>query len=50
MGKTADLAMVLKTIINTLHKEGKRQKVITQRVAVNRVLYQSILNAKVDWN
>ncbi len=31
MGKTADLAMVQKTIINTLHKEGKSQKVITER-------------------
>ncbi len=47
MGKTADLAMVQKTIIDTLHKEGKSQKVITERVAVHRVLYQSILNAKL---
>ncbi len=31
MGKTADLAMVQKTIIDTLHKEGKWQKVITER-------------------
>ncbi len=44
MGKTADLA-----ITDTLHKEGKSQKVITERkgVAVHRVLYQSMLNAKL---
>ncbi len=33
--------------IDTLHKEGKSQKVITESVAVYRVLYQSILNAKL---
>ncbi len=31
MGKTADLAMVQKTIIDSLHKESKSQKVITER-------------------
>ncbi len=31
MEKTADLAMVQKTIIDTLHKEGKSQKVINER-------------------
>ncbi len=31
MGKTADLAMVQKTIIDTFHKEGKSQRVITER-------------------
>ncbi len=30
MGNTADLAMVQKTIIYTLHKEGKSQRVITE--------------------
>ncbi len=30
MGKTADLAMIQKTNIDTLHKEGKSQKVITE--------------------
>ncbi len=34
MEKTADLAMIQKTNIDTLHKEGKS-------------LYQSILNAKL---
>ncbi len=45
MGNTADLAMVQKTIINTLHKES--QGVITERGAVQGVLYQSMLNAKL---
>ncbi len=55
MGNTADLAMLQKTIIDTLHKESKTQRIITEREgggeggggvggAVQRVLYQSILN------
>ncbi len=47
MGNIADLAMVQKTNIDTLHKEGKSQRVITEGVAVQGVLYQSILNAKL---
>ncbi len=47
MGKTADLAMVQKMIIDTLHKEEKSQRVITERGAVQGVLYQSILNEKL---
>ncbi len=31
MGKTADLAVVQKTIIDTFHKEGESQRVITER-------------------
>ncbi len=42
MGKTADLTVVQKTIIDTLHKEGKPQTFITKE-AVHRVLYQSML-------
>ncbi len=34
MGNTADLAMVQKTIIDTLHKEGMSQRVITESVSV----------------
>ncbi len=30
MGKTADLTVVQKTTIDTLHKEGKAQKVIAK--------------------
>ncbi len=36
MGKTADLAMVQKTIIDTLQKEGKSQRVITERGGCSR--------------
>ncbi len=32
MGKTADFAMIQKTNNDTLHKEGKSQKVITERL------------------
>ncbi len=42
MGKTADLTVVQKTIINTLHKEGKPQTFIAKE-AVHRVLYPSML-------
>ncbi len=31
MGNNVDLAMVQTTIIDTLHKEGKSQRVITER-------------------
>ncbi len=31
MGKTADLAIVQKKIIDILHKEGKSRKVINER-------------------
>ncbi len=42
MGKTADLTVVQKTIIDTLHKEGKPQTFITKEAA-HRVLYPSML-------
>ncbi len=47
MEKTADLAMIQKMNIDTLHKEGKSQRSLLKGVAVYRVLYQSILNAKL---
>ncbi len=47
MGNTADLALVQKTIINTLHKEGKSQRVITERGGCSRSAVSSILNAKL---
>ncbi len=47
MGSTTDLVMVQKTIIDTLHKEGESQRVITEEVALHRVLYQRIFNAKL---
>ncbi len=36
MGNNADLAMVQKTFIDTLHKEGKSQRVITERGGCSR--------------
>ncbi len=42
MGKTADLTVVQKTIIDTLHKEEKTQTFIAKE-AVHRVLYPSML-------
>ncbi len=47
MGKTADLAMIQKTNIDALHKEGNHRGSLLKVVAVYRVLYQSILNAKL---
>ncbi len=47
MGNTADLTVVQKTIIDTLHKEGKPQTFIAKE-AVHRVLYASMLQ-KVEW-
>ncbi len=42
MEKTADLTVVQKSIIDTLHKESKTQTFITKE-AVHRVLYPSML-------
>ncbi len=43
MGKSADLTVVQKTIIDTLHKEGKK-------LAIYRVLYPSMLTESwVEW-
>ncbi len=50
MRNTADLAMVQKKIIDPLHKESESQRVVTEEGgggAVQGVLYQSILNAKL---
>ncbi len=41
MGKTADLTVIQKTVIDTLHKEGKPQTFIAKKLAV--VLYPSML-------
>ncbi len=43
MGKTADLTVVQKTIIDTLHKKGNPQTFIAIKLAVHRVLYPSML-------
>ncbi len=47
MGKTADL--VQKTIIDTLHKEGKSQRVITERGGCSRSAVSKYIKCKVDW-
>ncbi len=50
MGKTADLAMVQKTNIDTLHKEGKSQRVITERGGCSRrSAVSKHFTSKVDW-
>ncbi len=46
MGKTADLAMVQKTNIVFIKRVSHRGSLL-KGVAVYRVLYQSILNAKL---
>ncbi len=48
MGNTADLAMVQKTIIDTLHKEGKSQRVITERGGCSRSAVSKHIKWKVD--
>ncbi len=49
MGNTADLAMVQKTIIDTLHKEGNSQRVITERGGCSRSAVSKHIKYKVDW-
>ncbi len=49
MGNTADLAMIQKTIINTLLKEGKSQRVITETGGCSRIAVSKHIKCKVDW-
>ncbi len=49
IGKTADLAMVQKTIIDILHKEGKSQRVITERGGCSKSAVSKHIECKVDW-
>ncbi len=49
MGKTADLAVVQKTIIDTFHKEGKSQRVITERCVSSHSAVSKHIKCKVDW-
>ncbi len=49
MGKTADLAMVQKTKIDALHKEGKSQRVITERCGCLQSAVSKHIKCKVDW-
>ncbi len=48
MGNTADLAGVQKTIIDTLHEEGKSQRVITERGDFSRSAVSKHIKCKVD--
>ncbi len=41
MGKTADLTVVQKTTIDTLHKEGKTQKVIAKEAGCSQSCVQA---------
>ncbi len=47
MGNTADLAMVQKTIIDTLHKEGQSQRVITESGGCSMSAVSKHINAKL---
>ncbi len=49
MGNTANLPMVQKMIIDTLHKEGKSQRVITERGGCSRSTVSNHIKCKVDW-
>ncbi len=50
MGKTADLAMIQKMNIDTLHKEGKPQKVaVTERCGCLQSAVSKHIKCKVDW-
>ncbi len=49
MGNTADLAMVQNTIIETLQKEGKSQKVITERGGCSRSALSKNIKCKVEF-
>ena len=48
MGKTADLTVVQKTIIDTLHKEGKPQKVIAKEVGYSQSAVSKHINRKLS--
>ncbi len=49
MGKTADLAVIQKMIIDTLHKEGNSQRVIIERVGCLQSAVSKHIKCKVDW-
>jgi len=49
MWNNADLAMAQKTILDTLHKEGESQRVITERGGSSRSAVSKYIKCKVDW-
>ncbi len=48
MGKTADLKVVQKTIIDTLHKEGKTQKLIAKEAGCSQSAVSKHVNRKLS--
>ncbi len=48
-GEHCWLPMVQKTIIDTLHKEGKSQRVITERGDCSMSAVSKHIKCKVDW-
>ena len=48
MGKTADLTVVQKTIIDTLHKEGKTKKVVAKEVGCSQSAVSKHINGKLN--
>ncbi len=49
MEKIGDLAMVQKKITDTFHKEGKSQRVITERGGCSQSAVSKHIKCKVDW-
>ncbi len=49
MGDTAGLAMVQEMIIDTLHEEGKSQRISTERGGCSRSAVSKHIKYKVDW-
>ncbi len=49
MGNAADLAMVQKMSIDTIHKEDKSQRVITERGVCSHSAVSKHIKCKVDW-
>ncbi len=49
MEKTAELAMIQKMNIDTLNKEGKSQRVITERCGCLQSAVSKRIECKVDW-
>ncbi len=48
MGKTADLTVVQKTIIDTLHKEGKQQTLIAKEAGYSQSAVSKHVNKKLS--
>ena len=48
MGKTADLTVVQKTIIDTYHEEGKPQKAIAKKAGCSQRAVSKHINRKLS--